>query len=322
MPNTLPIALATYNWANSGNMAWEFAAPLPHSNSVPTRTMTYDDDNRLATVNGTSVTMDLDGNLISGPTTNSAFSTYTYDARNRLVSVGGVTNIYDAANNRIAQLNQTNGSIFVVNPNASLPQVLMRIQSGLTNYYVYGAGLLYQVTETATSTNTLTYHFDYRGSTVALTDGNGNPTDRIEYSAYGLTTYRLGTNDTPFLFNGRYGVMTDANGLLYMRSRYYNPYLCRFINPDPSGFGRRAQLVCLRQRKPNQLPGPFRPLRKSGLWIRWFLAVKPIRARRRILCSYAFAAFFPNIVLRWRHCGWRRRGCCGRCCRASSGNSA
>jgi hypothetical protein len=30
--------------------------------------------------------------------------------------------------------------------------------------------------------------------------------------------------------------MTDANGLLYMRARYYNPYLCRFINPDPVGF--------------------------------------------------------------------------------------
>jgi len=112
----------------------------------------------------------------------------------------------------------------------------MRIKNGVTNYYVYGAGLLYQVTETATSTNTLTYHYDYRGSTIALTDGNGNVTDRMEYSAYATMTYRAGTNDTPFLFNGRYGVQTDPNGLLYMRARYYNPYLCRFINPDPSGF--------------------------------------------------------------------------------------
>jgi RHS repeat-associated protein len=31
-------------------------------------------------------------------------------------------------------------------------------------------------------------------------------------------------------------VQTDPNGLLYMRARYYNPYICRFINPDPSGF--------------------------------------------------------------------------------------
>lgn len=132
--------------------------------------------------------------------------------------------------------NGANVARFVVNPNAKLPQVLMRIKSGVTNYYVYGAGLLYEVTETATSTNTATYHYDLRGSTVALTDGNGNVTDQIQYSAYGLTIFRSGAYDTPFLYNGRYGVQSDANGLLYMRARYYNPYLCRFINPDPSGF--------------------------------------------------------------------------------------
>jgi RHS repeat-associated protein len=52
----------------------------------------------------------------------------------------------------------------------------------------------------------------------------------------GMTAWRGGTNDTPFLFNGRYGVVTDPNGLLYMRARYYNPYISRFINPDPAGF--------------------------------------------------------------------------------------
>jgi uncharacterized protein RhaS with RHS repeats len=30
--------------------------------------------------------------------------------------------------------------------------------------------------------------------------------------------------------------MTDPNGLLYMRARYYNPYVCRFISADPVGF--------------------------------------------------------------------------------------
>jgi RHS repeat-associated protein len=236
MSNSLPIAIFKYNWTNSGNMAWEFAAPLPHSATVPTRSMTYDDDNRLATFNSLSVYSDADGNLTNAPLTNSTFVSYAYDARNRLLNAGGVTNVYDAMNNRIGQINGTNTTIFVVNPNAKLPQVLMRIQNGVTNYYIYGSGLLYQVTETATATNTLTYHYDYRGSTIALSADNGLVTDRIEYSAYGLTTYRAGTNDTPFLFNGRYGVMTDPNGLLYMRARYYNPYLCRFLNPDPSGF--------------------------------------------------------------------------------------
>jgi RHS repeat-associated protein len=182
------------------------------------------------------VGVDLDGNLTNGPILSTNFSAYTYDARNRLLNAGGVTNVYDALNNRIGQTFGTNKIAYVVNPNAKLPQVLMRIKNGVTNYYIYGAGLLYQITQTATATNTLTYHYDYRGSTVALSGDNGLVTDRIEYSAYGLTNYRLGTNDTPFLFNGRYGVQTDSNGLLYMRSRYYNPYLCRFVNPDPSGF--------------------------------------------------------------------------------------
>ena len=130
----------------------------------------------------------------------------------------------------------TNSTEFVVNPNSKLPEVLMSIQNGVTTYYVYGPGLLYQITETPTETNTLTYHYDYRGSTIALTDGNGNVTDRMEYSLYGTLTYHLGTNSIPFLFNGRFGVMTDPNGLIFMRSRYYNPYLCRFLNPDPTGF--------------------------------------------------------------------------------------
>lgn len=198
--------------------------------------MSYDADNRLYSVDGNNVTMDSNGNLLNGPLTNDTIAAFVYDARNRLQSAGGVTNSYDALNNRIGQSFETNSTVFVVNPNSKLPQVLMRSKNGETTYYVYGPGLLYQVTETATATNMLTYHYDYRGSTIALTDGNGNVTDRIEYSLYATLTYHVGTNDTPFLFNGRFGAMTDPNGLLYMRARYYNPFLCRFVNPDPSGF--------------------------------------------------------------------------------------
>ncbi|MEI6077755.1 MAG: transglutaminase domain-containing protein, partial [Verrucomicrobiota bacterium] len=168
MANGLPIAILTHGWTNTGSMAWEFAAPLPHMVTVPTRSMTYDDDNRLLKVNDSYVTNDLDGNLTYSPLTNSTFVTQMFDARNRLTSSGGVTNFCDAANNRIAQSYGTNTTTFVVNPNAKLPQVLLRVKLGVTNYYIYGAGLLYQITETAAKTNTLTYHFDYRGSTIAL----------------------------------------------------------------------------------------------------------------------------------------------------------
>ncbi|MGE5416360.1 MAG: RHS repeat-associated core domain-containing protein, partial [Acidobacteriota bacterium] len=49
---------------------------------------------------------------------------------------------------------------------------------------------------------------------------------------YGELVYRLGTTSTPFLYNGRDGVMSDSNGLYYMRARYYNPEILRFINQD------------------------------------------------------------------------------------------
>ena len=35
-----------------------------------------------------------------------------------------------------------------------------------------------------------------------------------------------------FGYNGRDGVVTDDNGLIYMRARYYSPEMRRFINAD------------------------------------------------------------------------------------------
>jgi hypothetical protein len=46
---------------------------------------------------------------------------------------------------------------------------------------------------------------------------NGSVTDRFEYDSFGESLSYTGTSDTPFRFNGCYGVQTDANGLLYMR---------------------------------------------------------------------------------------------------------
>ncbi len=272
-----PIAFFTCGFNAAARMQWEFAAPLPHSNSVPTRTMAYDDDNRLTTVDGNSVTLDSDGNLLSGPLTNDTFATYSYDPRNRLLNVGGVTNFYDAGDNRIGQAYGTNSIAYVVNPNAKLPQMLMRIKNGVTNYYVYGMGLLYQITETAAGTNTITYHYDYRGSTVALTDDNGLPTDRFEYSAYGTTTYRSGTTDTPFLFNGKYGVQTDPSGLLYMQARFYSPFLCRFISSDPSGFSGGLNFYAYANGNPVTFVDPFGlgALGEAGLDNSWIHAPTP-----------------------------------------------
>jgi len=256
----VPIAVNKFNWDNAGRIAWEFAAPLSHSNAAPTRALTFNDDNQIATFNGQNVTYDSDGNMTGGPLTNNTLTNYVYDARNRLLSAGALNYGYDPAANRVAISNGASVTRFVINPSAALSQVLVRTKpDGSKTFYVYGLGLLYEVNETSggAETGTRTYHYDYRGSTVALTDGSGNVTDRAEYSAYGSTTYRTGATDTPFLFNGRYGVQTDANGLLYMRARYYNPYLCRFLNPDPAGFAGGVNFYAYADGNPINYVDPF-----------------------------------------------------------------
>ena len=52
-----------------------------------------------------------------------------------------------------------------------------------------------------------------------------------EYGAYN-EVLSGDTKITPFLYNGQLGVMTDDNGLYYMRARYYNVNIKRFINQD------------------------------------------------------------------------------------------
>ncbi len=77
---------------------------------------------------------------------------------------------------------------------------------------------------------------------MALTDAAGKVTARPAYSPYGVRTVLSGTVNTPFCFNGKWGVTTEANGLLCMRARFYSPALKRFLNEDPSGFAGGTNL--------------------------------------------------------------------------------
>ena len=106
--------------------------------------------------------------------------------------------------------------------------IIQKITNGVTTKYVYGLGLIGE----EKCGDFKTYHFDYRGSTAAITDSCGNVTDTFEYDTYGNLTGRTGNSFVIFGYNGRDGVVTDKNGLIYMRARYYNPLMHRFINAD------------------------------------------------------------------------------------------
>ena len=126
-------------------------------------------------------------------------TTYPYDARNRLIQAGVETD-------------------YVINPHAGLTEVLQAKKGNKVTQYIYGTGLIMQVT----GGEYATYHYDFRGSTVTITDGKGKVTDTFTYSPYGKLLGRTCKTETPLLFNGLY----------CMRARYYNSTVMRFINQD------------------------------------------------------------------------------------------
>ncbi|MHB8157220.1 MAG: RHS repeat-associated core domain-containing protein, partial [Desulfocucumaceae bacterium] len=218
-----------YTYDAAGNITSEESGtetPL----AVDSVDMTYTSDNRLADYNGQAVEYDADGNMTLGPL-GGGMAVFAYDSLNRLTGVQGTSYVYDAEDNRISVTDSVYQSTtnYVVNPHATLSQVLTKADGQGQTYYIYGLGLIGQQESDGTYK---TYHYDYRGSTVALTDVNGSITDRFQYGPYGEVTRRMGGTDTPFLYCGNYGVMHDGNGLYYMRARYYDPEVGRFINQD------------------------------------------------------------------------------------------
>ncbi|RKZ48829.1 MAG: hypothetical protein DRR08_31410, partial [Candidatus Parabeggiatoa sp. nov. 2] len=210
----------------AGDIVQEQIAPEPNIEVNPL-SMTYAAANRLATYDGSAVQLDADGNMRFGPLSG-GMANFAFDSRNRLVAAGNTAYRYDAENQRTAVSVDGQETRYVINSQSILSQVLVRTQpDGTQTYYVYGLGLIGQEKQG----QYLNYHFDFRGSTVALTDETGAIVERFQYSPYGLL--RSGdASITPFLFNGMYGVMTDGNGLYYMRARYYHPEIRRFVNQD------------------------------------------------------------------------------------------
>ena len=222
---------------NAGRLTSKLELPAwPAQPPTPAATMTFNDDNLLATYNAANVTHDADGNMTSGPNySNTGFTSYGWNARNQLTSHSGVTITYDAEGQRTSILDGSQTTTFVTDPHAALSRLLWRDKTGTgRRYFIYaGNTLLYDIDELPGLVNY--YHYDHIGNTIALSDASGTITGRATYSAYGERTASTGNMDTPFQWQGAFGVQTDPSGLIYMRARYYHAKLGRFISEDPLG---------------------------------------------------------------------------------------
>jgi RHS repeat-associated protein len=185
---------------------------------------TYDDANRLGTINGTTTqTWDNNGNLLN----NGAGVTYTYDAENRLLALNAslYTYAYDGLGDRVLQIVSGSPITYTLDQAAGLTQVLAETTGALTTMYAYGDARLAQ----QTSTGTDYFLPDALGSVRQLANASAIITLRKSYDPFGQAVSSTGTHSTNYDFTGEY---KDASSMLYLRARYYAAYLNQFIQPD------------------------------------------------------------------------------------------
>lgn len=189
--------------------------------------------NQYTTVGGNAYTYDKDGNLTS-KTIGGKTTTFSYDIENRLI---GVTNAdgtwqyqYDALGNRIGSTFNGQKTDYLLDP-TGLGDVVGEYTGSQATRYSHGLGLVSR----NDGTNTSFFDTDAIGSVVGLSGTGGNYLNSYSYLPFGESLTKTETVANSFEYVGQYGVMNEANGLDFMRARFYTSGEGRFLNPDPIG---------------------------------------------------------------------------------------
>jgi len=176
---------------------------------------------------------DANGNL-----TNDSVNAYTWDRANRLLSMGGISYAYDGLGNRVSQTVNSIVTNYLLDVQPGLVQVLTLTTGGNTSRFVHGPRGIFAYENNSGEWGVVAQ--DGLGSVRVDVDDNLVVQAAQHYEPYGVPFGVQGDFGLPFGFTGE---STDANGLVYLRARYYNPALGVFPNLDPMENLNRYQYV-------------------------------------------------------------------------------
>ncbi len=219
----------------SSGEAFSYGYDPVGNRTVQTRTLTattvityaYDAANRLVNVDGVDYTWDANGNLLSD-----GVRTFTYDAANRLTSVssGTLTTAfeYDGLGNRTAQTVDGVTTEYVLDVAGGLPEVIVATTGGASTRYVQVQGQVLAQQDSGAWTHILP---DHLGSVRQLVGSDGQVALAQSYEPFGGSFESAGSGASEFGYTGEWW---DAESeLLYLRARYYDPGVGRFLSWDP-----------------------------------------------------------------------------------------
>ncbi len=195
-------------------------------------------------------TNDTDGNTLSDGT-----RANTWDSQNRLISctAGGTTSTYTYGSDGLRRTSTVNGrtTYYVYDGTMLVREMQQNAQGVLQSMATYlngPRGPEYRRDDTqaeGTYTDsggvqhpagkTRWYVYDGLGSVVGEVDPSGNITSSGTFDVYGAKrSGGTGTATSRQGFVGSLGHVSDAEtGLVYMRARYYDPNVGRFVSEDP-----------------------------------------------------------------------------------------
>lgn len=194
--------------------------------------LAYDSADKLLTMGVNRFSYDANGRLIARTTPLGTIS-YRWDVESQLLqittSAGTVRFAYDAngKRRRRAEGAQEQNFLFDEASMTGYDQTLLEFDETDTQRaeYVWGDRLI-SANDGAAD---FYYHADGSHNIRLLSDDDGAIADGQDYDAFGNSRVRLGATGNPFAFAGEWG----SDELVYLRARFYDPSVGRFITRDP-----------------------------------------------------------------------------------------
>ena len=229
--------LSVYNYDDFGNIKTiqNFAGTVGSVTNY-----TYDRNNRLTSrfVDGikTEYSYDRQGNLVAEKDEVGS-TAYHYNGFNRLTNVYGnnldATYTYDHTGLRTSK-NVNGVHTRLINDGQN---VVAQYVDGKSSHFYRGSSL---IGYTNSSCDVNFYQFNAHGDVVSVLDCFGNTVKNYDYDAFGKqkddidsfyrNQYGIEIDDNPFRYCGEY--FDDETGLIYLRARYYDPGIQRFLAED------------------------------------------------------------------------------------------
>ena len=208
------------------------------NNGQTVTTYGYDKLNRLVEIqpqlgSSTLYTYDLRGNRLTLNSTslNYVDASYSYDLENKLQTVtkGGLTTTmkYSADGLRTKKESAYGYTNYIYNQSGNLVAEAQN-SSSVTSNYVWGPDRV--LSKKTNSGSEYYYLYNGHGDVVQMVDRNGNVVNNYTYDEWGNITASNETVSNPFKYAGE--VYDSETGLYYLKARYYDPSIGRFINED------------------------------------------------------------------------------------------